>query len=207
MTRPKNMNVIRHSKYDDHYDDFPTPPWAVRAFLKYVAPGLRKGQTVLEPACGRGHMGVAFREAGLKVLEYDKIRYNDQHKIADYTDGTKYPRHDYVVTNPPYALANQFSLRALQEAEKGVGMLLRTIWMESVTRHNSLFLPTPPTTVACFSRRMQAARGKLVRGGGAMMSHCWFWWDKQNPARPGATRLIWIPPDAQKLLDKDSDYQ
>lgn len=205
MTRPKNMNVVRVTNYDDHGDDFPTPPWAVRAFLKHVA-RIPKGSTVLEPACGRGFMGVAFREAGLKVIEYDKTRYTPGHKLADYTNGAAYPRHDFVITNPPYKLANQFTQRVLDEATKGVGMLLRTIWMESVTRHDTLFGVRPPTTVAVFSRRMQAAHGKLVRGGGAMMSHSWFWWDKTRPARPGDTRLIWIPPDAQLKLDKDSDY-
>jgi len=206
MARPKNMNVIRTVPFAEHGDDFPTPPWAVRAFLKYVA-SIPKGSTVLEPACGRGFMGVAFREAGLKVLEYDKTRHTSQHKLADYTvNAARYPKHDFVITNPPYKLANQFTQRALAEATKGVGMLLRTIWMEGVTRHDGLFGPTPPTTVAVFSRRMQAAHGRLVRGGGAMMSHSWFWWDKTKPARPGETRLIWIPPTAQAELDKDSDY-
>lgn len=205
MTRPKNMNVVRVTNYDDHGDDFPTPPWAVRALFKYVAP-IPKGSTILEPACGRGHMGVAFREAGLKVLEYDKIRYTPGHKIADYINGAEYPHHDFVITNPPYKLANKFTIRALGDVNDGVAMLLRTIWMESVTRHDALFGHRPPTTVAVFSRRMQAAHGKLVRGGGAMMSHSWFWWDKYKPAKPGQTRLIWIPPDAQSLLDKDSDY-
>jgi hypothetical protein len=175
------------------------------SFLKYVA-RIPKGSVILEPACGRGHMGVAFREAGLKVLEYDKIRYTPRHRLADYTNGAAYPKHDFVITNPPYKLANQFAQRAMGEAVKGVGLLLRTIWMESVTRHDELFGPTPPTTVAVFSRRMQAAHGKLVRGGGAMMSHSWFWWDKQKPVRLGQTRLIWIPPTAQQELDKDSDY-
>lgn len=205
MKRPKNMNVVRVTNYDEHGDDFPTPPWAVRAFLEYVAK-IPKGSVVLEPACGRGFMGVAFREAGLKVLEYDKTRYTPGHKLADYTSDVIYPRHDFVITNPPYKLANDFTRRALDEATKGVGMLLRTIWMESVTRHDTLFGPNPPTTVAVFSRRMQAAHGKLVRGGGAMMSHSWFWWDKTKPAKPGDTRLIWIPPTAQAELDKDSDY-
>lgn len=205
MARPKNMNVVRVTNYDDHNDDFPTPPWAVRAFLTYVTK-IPRGSTVLEPACGRRHMEVAFKEFGLKTLNYDKNRYGAGHKIADYTNGDAYPAHDFVITNPPYKQANQFALRALKEAEYGVGLLLRTIWMESVTRHDQLFGVTPPTTVAVFSRRMQAAQGKLVRNGGAMMSHSWFWWDKTKPARPGQTRLMWLPPDAQSKLDKDGDY-
>lgn len=205
MTRPKNINVVRVTNYDDHGDDFPTPPWAVRAFLTHVAQ-LPKGSIVLEPACGRRYMEVAFKEWGLKTLNYDNVRYDDKHKIADYANGGKYPRHDFVITNPPYKLANQFAQRALDEAELGVGLLLRTIWMESVARHDTLFGVRPPSVVAVFSRRMQAAHGRLTRTGGAMMSHSWFWWDKANPAKPGETRLIWIPPQSQSELDKDSDY-
>jgi hypothetical protein len=145
-----------------------------------------------------------FKELKFRSIGYDNRQYNSDHKLADYASDFEYPVHDYVVTNPPYKLANHFAQRALKEARLGVGLLLRTIWMESTTRHDQLFKPNPPTLVAVFSKRVPAAQGKIIKKGGAMMSHSWFWWDKTRPVK--TTRLIWIPPDAQARLEKDSDY-
>lgn len=201
---PKNQQVLRSTDYDDHKDDFPTPPWAVRAFFEHVAPEL-KGQklTFNEPACGRGFMLDALREYKFKYVASDLVDYGAGYKVEDYLTARPKP-YDVMLTNPPYKLANEFVQKGLAEAKHGVAVLLRTIWLESVTRHETLFGPNPPTTVAVFSRRMQAAHGKLVRGGGAMMSHSWFWWDKR--VKGSTTRLTWIPPDAQKKLDRDEDY-
>ncbi len=208
MLKPRvdsNIFVRRNSKYDEHKDDFPTPPWAVRAFFQYVAPEL-KGQKLLfnEPACGRGFMVKVLKEQKFKVMASDLIDYKKGFKVENYLT-SKSRRYDIMLTNPPYKYANQFVLKALGEAEVGVAILLRTIWLESVTRYDQLFDKNPPTRVAVFSRRMQAAHGKLVRGGGAMMSHSWFWWNKRM-SRGTPPELTWIPPTAQFLLDRDSDY-
>lgn len=207
MLKPRvdsNIFVRRNTNYDEHKDDFPTPPWAVRAFFKYVAPELI-GQSLIfnEPACGRGFMVKVLKEHKFKVLASDIVDYKKGFKQEDYLLA-KPKNYDVMLTNPPYQYANEFVMKALGEAKIGVAILLRTIWLESVTRYEQLFGPNPPTRVVVFSRRMQAAHGRLVRGGGAMMSHSWFWWDKRCPRKP--TTLLWIPPDAQKLLDRESDY-
>lgn len=206
--RPKNNNVVRRSNYDEHHDDFPTPPWATRAFFEYVAPGqLPHYLKILEPACGRGHMVGVLREYKFKVRASDKYDYGQATKLANYVgiNNTNFGVYDVLFTNPPYKQANAFVQRGLREARVGVAVLLRTIWLESVTRYVQLFNPCPPTRVAVFSRRMQAAHGKLVRNGGAMMSHSWFWWDKRNKSHN--TELMWIPPDAQQKLEREEDYR
>lgn len=199
-----NIFVRRNSNYDDWKDDFPTPPWAIRAFFKYVASELvGKPLTFNEPACGRGFMTQVLKEQKFKFMASDLLDYKRGFKVEDYLTSKPKP-YDVMLTNPPYKLANEFVLKAMGEAKIGVAVLLRTIWLESTTRHASLFGPNPPTVVAVFSRRMQAAHGKLIRGGGAMMSHSWFWWDKRVKTKQ--SRLTWIPPNAQKELDRDSDY-
>lgn len=209
--RPKNNNVIRRSNYDEHHDDFTTPPWAVRAFFEHVAPELMlnpRSLIMLEPAAGRGHMVGVLKELKFKVRASDKLDYGAGFDVANYADGVKkLPPYDVMFTNPPYKLARAFVERGLNEARVGVAVLLRTIWLESVTRYDTIFKLRPPTRVAVFSRRMQAAHGKLVRGGGAMMSHSWFWWDKRDTNyQQRGTRLSWIPPDAQQKLERDEDY-
>jgi len=207
MTRPKNMNVVRMSNYNEQHDDFPTPPWATRAFFKYVSTvKFARGTHFLEPACGRGHMVSVLREKGFRCTGSDAYDYSKPgFGVADYCDlDLVFKPYDVMFTNPPFKKSNQFVLRGLSEARLGVAVLLRTIWMESVTRYTQIFYPTPPTVIAVFSRRMQAAHGKLVRKGGAMMSHSWFWWDLKSKVKQ--SELMWIPPEAQSELERDEDY-
>lgn len=194
----------RNTKYKEHLDDFPTPPWAVRAFFKYVAPELvGRHLTFLEPACGRGHMVQVLKEQRFRVQASDIKDYGRGFPVEDYLK-SKPVTYDVMLTNPPYRHAQAFTTKALTEARVGVAILARTTWLEGATRFHELFDHRPPTTVAVFSRRMRATHGKLVRDGDAMMSHSWYWW---NFEYAGETRLIWLPPTAQQELEKDSDYE
>lgn len=206
--RAKLGVASRLSKYADHHDDFPTPPWATRAFLEYVAPELilnSRHLTVLDPACGRGHIIQVLKQLKFRTLAYDNWRYNKEHKLADYLNEVTYPSYDLMITNPPYKYANEFARRAINEAKRGVALLVRTMWLEGAARYRHLFGPTPPTRVAVFSKRMQSTHGRLVQHGQAMMSHSWFWWDLRDKLK--RTELIWLPPDAQNRLERKEDYK
>ncbi len=186
-------------------DDFPTPPWATRALLKYVVQIPRKS-VVLEPADGRGYMSAVLEQAGMRVLRSDIFPYESRHpsiKIQDYLLSRRSPRHDFVITNPPYALVDKFLARAIREADRGVGMLIQTLYLTGVHRYEVL-KQYPPAKVAVFTRKMSATRGKLIRKGSNMMSHSWFWWDKSDTS--GKTELLLIPPTAQRELELESDY-
>ena len=52
---------------------------------------------------------------------------------------------DWIITNPPFRLAEQFILKALNHATEGVAMLVRTSFLESIGRYSSLFSVRPPT--------------------------------------------------------------
>lgn len=201
----KARHVRRRSSYEEVKDDFPTPPWAVRAFFEHVAPDLHgKPYVFYEPAAGRGHMVRVLKEERFKVVASDLVDYGTGFKTHDFLTASPV-RCDVVLTNPPYKHANAFVQKALKEARIGVAMLLRTIWLESATRYNTLFSIQPPSVVAVFSARMHAAQGKVVRSNGAMFSHAWFWWDKRKST--GRPALTWIPPAAQKQLECDADYE
>lgn len=207
MSRRTGVSA-RESSYSDGRDDFPTPPWATRAFLKYVAPELEQARmlTVLEPACGTGHMVRVLREHRFRcIIAADKFNYNNNNIVADYLDPqVNYGTYDLLITNPPYKYVDEFVARALREAQVGIGLLVRTLWLEGVGRYADLFSIRPPTRVAVFSRRMQAEHGKIVQRGSAAMSHSWFWWNLKDPAT--RAELIWLPPTAQRELEKESDY-
>lgn len=210
MTR-NDSNTKRHVSYDKHLDDYPTPPWATRAFFKFVVPSLLgqpcRDYRYIEPAAGRGHMERTIAELGLNSVGFDIKDYGSGYPVADYTAaGTKYPEYDIMLTNPPFKLAQQFVARGLREAKVGVGILARTLWAESTIRYNDIFKIRPPRIIAIFVGRVPGETGKLRRSG-AIISHSWFWWGPPlNALDTRWTRFVWIPPEAQQILERDEDY-
>jgi hypothetical protein len=184
-------------------DDFPTPPWATRALVEEVLGGDKvRGLTCLEPACGRGHMAVALAEYFRFVDAKDVFDYGFG-SVADFlktrfSDGS----FDWVITNPPFRLAEEFIMRAQPIARVGIAMLVRTVFIESVGRYERLFRPIPPTYVAQFTERVPMVKARLDKKASTATGYAWLVWIKNLQ---GKTELLWIPP-ARKILERDSDY-
>lgn len=99
----------------DSLDDFPTPPWATRAFLSHYFSGddLTE-QSVWEPACGRGHMAQVLSEFFGSVRASDIFNYG-YGEIQDFLTGLTALRSvDWLITNPPFRLAEDFLVRGRQ---------------------------------------------------------------------------------------------
>ena len=111
--------------------------------------------------------------------------------------------HDWVITNPPFRLAEQFVDRALSIARVGVAILARTVFLESVGRYQRIFSRRPPSTFAQFSERVPMVKGRLDRTASTATGYAWFVW--RNPAAP-EPRLTWIP-SCRKQLERDEDYR
>jgi hypothetical protein len=109
-------------------DFFPTPPWATRALFRHVLPAL--GVEVIvgawEPACGEGHMAAVIAEfAGSSVIASDIFDYGYGVVPVDFLFDAPRARPGWIITNPPFSLACEFTLRALDLATEGVAMLVR----------------------------------------------------------------------------------
>ncbi|PPB79799.1 hypothetical protein LV82_02590 [Albidovulum inexpectatum] len=193
----------RHEPKDSN-DDFPTPPWATRALLHHVIGHVPFHQsTCLEPACGRGYMSRPLAEKFASVESSDLVDYGFGHT----RDFLAYPYarggYDWVITNPPFKLAMEFAERALEVARQGVAILARTVFLESITRYETLFLPRPPTYVAQFVERVPMVKGRVDPKASTATGYAWFVWDKTQNSAP--TRLVWIPPCRSKL-ERPEDY-
>lgn len=216
--------VARHSDYQETNDFIPTPPWATRALYEYVAPNLRARASTLsawDPACGQGHMMQVFDEYGHAHVKGSDIAI-DSEKFAytggkvpvvfkmDYTDNsidTSPEMADVIITNPPYKYAEKFITESLLRSKFGVGMLLRVQALETQGRYANIYSSRPPTRIAFFSDRISFKTGKVVKKAPKMFFHTWLWWEKDDEGRllPPLPPM-WIPPNAQQLLEKDSDY-
>jgi hypothetical protein len=188
----------------DWLDLYPTPPWATRALCEW----LRKIETphfrsCWEPAAGLGDMVKPLKEYFLSVYASDVHPHKPDYDVADFLWSTD-RRADWIVTNPPFKLAEQFATTALQRASRGVALLVRIAFLEGVGRHAKLFSTTPPTDVLQFTERVVMHHGKLSKEGSTATAYCWLVWDLHNRDRD--TRFHWIAP-CRKRLERDSDFE
>ena len=145
----------------DSPDDFPTLPWATRALVEHILGDklALASMSCLEPACGAGHIGKVLKEYFGEVRCADAFQYG----YAPVRDFLTYPYEtnavDWVITNPPFRLAEEFVARAFQIARIGVAILARTVFLESVGRYEMIYTKTPPTKFAQFVERVPMVKG------------------------------------------------
>lgn len=188
----------------DSLDDFPTPPWATRALIEHIIGGksVVASLNCLEPACGAGHMAKVLKEYFAEVQNADIANYG----YGEVRDFLAFPyatdTYDWIITNPPFRLAEEFVLRALPLARVGVAILARTVFLESSGRYRAIFENTPPTIFAQFVERVPMVKGRLDKAATTATGYCWLIWKKDAAASP---QLAWIPP-CRKSLERVGDY-
>lgn len=80
-------------------------------------------------------------------------------------------------------------------------MLVRTAFLEGVSRFQDLYRVRPPAFVWQFTERVPMHRGKLTATGSTATAYCWLVW----VAGAEGTGFGWIPP-CRKRLERASDY-
>jgi hypothetical protein len=197
--------MAQRVEHADSLDDFPTPPWGTRAFLNhYFGDGGLSELSVWEPACGRGHMAQVLAEYFGAVRASDVFNYG-YGEVQDFLTGLSGVKSvDWMITNPPFRLAEDFFQRGRQVARKGVALLTRTVFIESVGRFERVFKETPPTTVLQYTERVPMVKGRVDRKASTATGYAWLVWDFEE-AR-SSTMLDWVPP-SRRRLERDSDYE
>jgi len=197
--------MAQRTEASDSRDDFPTPPWATRALLAHVLEdfGPFDRQSVVDPACGAGYMARPLAESFGQVVASDIYPYGFG-AVRDYlTVPYEANAVDWVITNPPFRLAEEFVLRSLTVARKGVAILARTVFIESVGRYRNLFGVHPPCRFAQFTERVPMIKGKVDRSASTATGYAWLVWSKEIQTEHPL--LVWIPP-CRKALECDADY-
>ena len=159
---PKNPSVMaQRVEPHDSLDDFPTPPWAVRALCEHLP--RTHISSVWEPAANRGFMVKALREYFEKVEGSDVHDYGAGLRLQDFLLPLRrgeYDSVDWVITNPPFRLAAEFFDQAIYAAREGVALLCRLQWLEGKKRWDFIFGPRPPTEVLIFCDRVAMVKGR-----------------------------------------------
>ena len=201
MQNTSHAVMAQRTESRQSLDDFPTPPWATRALVEHVIGKGTKNLDCLEPACGAGHMARPLLEYFGSVQAQDIADYGFG-STQDYLNFESKFEWDWVITNPPFRLAEDFIHQALLSTKKGCAFLVRTTFIESVGRYNRLFRDTPPTYAAQFVERVPMVKGRLDRKASTATGYCWLVWEKDKQSQ---TEMIWIPP-CRRALEFDDDY-
>jgi hypothetical protein len=110
---------------------------------------------------------------------------------------------DWIITNPPFDKAQDFVLRALGLAHKGVAMFVRLQWLETIGRYEAIFKDNPPTLIAFFAERMPIREGRWDPDCSTAMAYIWLVWIKdEKPRAP-----FWIPPGCREALSRPDDRE
>jgi hypothetical protein len=200
--------MARRREPPDALDFFPTPLWASRALFRYVLPaaGVLTINRAWECACGEGHMAAVIKEFACdSVIASDIFDYGYGTAPHDFLHDDPLAQPDWIITNPPFSIACEFTLRALDLAREGVAMLVRTQWIEGAGRYEKLFRDRPPTLYAPFVDRVPMAKGRWDPNASTATSYAWFVW--RTSLITERARVFWIPPGCRTTLTLADDRQ
>jgi len=201
-----NEGLTEEERRWKELDFYGTPPWAARAGAEMALRLWPDAQVVREPACGMMSLAAPMEEYFSEVLPSDVYPHSPNTPVRDFFDEAAWPEEpdcDLILTNPPFVTAADFLRTALRRARLGVGLLVRTVWVESVDRY-PLFEggPYPLTQFCPFSERVPMALGPWDPTVGSATSYSWLFWAKDGRA-PVAPR--WIPPGTRDRLWRNDD--
>lgn len=167
------LNIIGANGNRRKNDFYPTPPETSKALIDFLKEKflIHTGQTVWECACGEGAISNVLRDHAIRVWE------TDIQKGQDFLKYEMQEPFDWIITNPPFCLAEDFIRKAFQY-EKPFAMLLKAQYWHSAKRRK-LFQDCQPTYILPLTWRPD-----FTGSGASMLDMMWcVWVGKSNFTR------------------------
>ena len=161
-------------------DFYPTPPECTVALMDFLEaratlynayPDKDRCRAIWEPACGDGAISKVLEARGYEVLSSD-IRSDESvygEKGVDFLSCGKDRDFDWIITNPPFCLAEQF-IRKCVEINRPFALLLKSQYWNS-SKRLSLFRETKPRYILPLTWRPD-----FTGQGNSLMDMCWNVW-------------------------------
>lgn len=193
-------------------DFYPTPPDVTAALMEFLS--LEPGKYIWEPACGDGAMSEVIKGYGHEVYATD-LREDSGYGQEGGLDFLHYDLHpltglrsqdyiDWIITNPPFNLAEAFIRKSLS-ITPNVAMLLSNQYWHAATRKR-LFDDHPPAWVLPLLWR--PAFLEKERGKSPMMNVFWVVWQEgQYDARYRLLPRPESPPDYSTKSTLDPELE
>ena len=187
MSPEKRPSVLMQKRYARkiNIDFFPTPYWATRALCNWLVKNKEPlfDCSVWEPAAGKLHMARVLQEYFGEVQCSDLVDYGKGYPLYNMRDSLITPPlkndspTDWVITNPPFILAEEFIKNSRSWANRGMAMLCRTAFAEGRGRYETLFKNNPPTEMLQFVDRLTMMEGQLpTKNVKSATCFAWFVW-------------------------------
>jgi hypothetical protein len=169
----------RNSGYERRrLDHYATPPWPVHALVDHVS---LRGIT-WEPCADRGQVCKVLEERGLKTVGSDIEPRAPDIMALDFLSGKKPARYMNIVTNPPYAIADEFIQQGLLHIGSTGGKLCLLLPSDfDYAKGRSRFFDDPRYHMQIKLRRrivwIKRTDGKREHPSS---QHCWHIWMQGN---------------------------
>lgn len=175
------QSIVGMSKGRPQHDFYITPPEATLALLQKE----KFEGSIWEPACGNGAICEVFKDQGYDIYGSDLIDrgYGD---VQDFLKSDK--KHNNIVTNPPFVIAQEFIEHSLSLTDGKVAMLCKLVLLEGQKR-KSFFEKSPLARVHVFSKRVSFYRNGITQKNTSMMAFAWFVFEHGYEGPPSIT---WI---------------
>lgn len=165
------LGASNHSEHErEQHDYYATEPVCAAELLQVVP-----AYNIWECACGEGHLAKVFDVCGVLSKATDLIDRGYGTGGVDFMRCNE--RHDgWIVTNPPYKYALEFTEHALTLADN-VAMFLKLTFLEGQKR-KKFFERHPPKFIYVYSsRRKCAINGKFEGTDSSAACYAWFVWE------------------------------
>lgn len=195
-------------------DYYPTPPWAGRAigdFIRQIDPA---AVSCWEPACGEGHLAHGLGEFFPVLRQSDIHLHRPGQEWRDFLAPVdpEFDDVDWVISNPPFdgafGNAESFVRQGLTVARRGVAMLARLQFAETLGRYGLFHSSTRPVTfMVVFAERVPMHLGRYEPNGDTAMSYALFVWLQPplNARWPDAPLWRGFPPGTRARFQRADD--
>lgn len=181
------LGATNHSQTERQQNDYyATEPKAINLLLELE----KFNPNIWECCCGEGHLSKVMTEKGYNVISSDLIDRGFGNGNINFLECNKKWKGD-IITNPPYAFANQFILKGLELLEEGnrLALFMPIRYLEGKAR-KKIYEENPPEIIYISSGKLICAiNGDFAKVKGSAMSYAWFIWRK---GFKGETKIKWF---------------
>ena len=147
---------------------------------------------VWDPACGTGRIVQNARDAGLIAVGSDLITRNQfSTRSTNFLKAREMPEEtSNIVSNPPFALAEEFTLHGLQILPPGgkLAFILPMVWLSGFSKKRDWLPSSPLRKYYAISPRPSMPPGAVIeageKAGNGTKDFAWFVWEKGYNGKP-----------------------
>jgi hypothetical protein len=182
----KHLSIVGFGNDRQEHDFYPTPEYATEALLERE----KFDGNILEPACGDGAISRVLERNEYRVFSSDLYDYGYGNTGIDFLKWNEFAEVNNIITNPPYKIATEFVLKSQDVANKKIAMLLKLVFLESISRFEKIFNPDTLLTiwrlktVYVFSRRLKIYKNGIIGKNSGLIAYAWFVWEFDYKGKP-----------------------